>query len=367
MHNIGNHRNMRYILFLLLAVLFSCNNGKKDKEPEVKKNQLGAHKQTFVINSPIPGDTLKIGETLEISISVLDTAKKIDTINLYLNNNLIYSSSLNRFSVPLTQNKVGRGTLLVEVISGKNKKQKSNIDLFFLSDIEPKSIQYSIINEYPHSKDNFTEGLVYQNGFMFEGTGDWGKSALVKTNLKTGEVLESVFLPSNIFGEGIAILNNKIIQLTYKSQEGYVYRKEDFNLIKKFSYSFSPEGWGLTNNNENLIMSNGTDKLFVLDSTYYSMLKEIQICDNIEPIDSINELEYFEGIVYANIWMDNRIAKIEYNTGKVLGYIDMKEIVPTEYKNDKTNVLNGIAINPQNGNLFVTGKRWSKIYEIKLY
>lgn len=205
---------------------------------------------------------------------------------------------------------------------------------------------------------------------MLEGLQTWilnyAKEAIFVSDLKTGKVLRSTYLPADKFGEGIAILNNKITQLTYKSMEGYIYDQHSFSQIKKFNYSFYTEGWGITTDEKDFIMSNGTDKIYVLDSAYYSLIKEITVCDNKEPIDSLNELEYVHGFIYSNIWMSNKIAQIDYKTGKVLGYLDLTAIIPKKYRNHHSDVLNGIAYNDENNSFLITGKHWEKIYEIKI-
>lgn len=262
--------------------------------------------------------------------------------------------------------KVGNNVVTLQTFFKNGLVHKKSINLFLLSDIEPKNIKYYLLKSYPHLTENFTEGLVYYKGLLYESTGDWGKSAIFVLNLSAGEVIKTTFLPSDEFGEGIAILNNKITLLTYKSMQGYIYDQNSLNLIKKFKYPFNTEGWGLTTDEKDFIMSNGTDKLFVLDSAYYSVLREIDVCDNKEPVDSLNELEYFNGMIYANIWMKNKIAKIDFRTGKVLGYFDLTSLIPEKYRTHYSDVLNGIAYNSDNKSFFITGKHWDKIYEIRI-
>ncbi len=358
---------MKFTPLLLLVFLFSCKNDTPQiYQQNISDKYIKAKEIVFVVNNPVNNDTIRIGDVVDFSFSLEDTSKTIDYVKTYLNSVLIYSTTDLSFKLPLKQEKVGRGSLGVEIAFTDGTNQRKNVELFFLSDIIPKSIDFTLIDEYPHSTDNFTEGLIFNDGFIYEGAGDWGKSALYKTELESGKIIKAAYLSSNIFGEGISIIGNKIVQLTYKSQEGYVYNKEDFSLIKKFTYSFTSEGWGLTTDGKDLIMSNGTDKLLIMDSTYYSLINERQVCDNEERLDSINELEYVDGIIFANIWMNNKIAKIDYKSGKVLGYIDLSPIVPNGFKKNHENVLNGIAYNPKKKSLLVTGKRWDRIFEIRV-
>ena len=359
---------MKYLLVIIFLnfITLSCKHDNQNNHVKSEITKPTTKRDLFIVKLPINRDTCKLNKPLRFEIALNDTIEKFDSINLYVKGKLTHSFSELIFSFPLNPEKVGNNDIAIEVCFSNDIKQKKKLNLIFLSDITPKLIKYEIINIFPHSSENFTEGLVFHDNYIYEGTGDWGKSTLLKTDLKTGEILQSLSLSSDIFGEGITILNDKIIQLTYKSMEGYVYDKKSFRQILKFSYPIQIEGWGVTTDGKDLIMSNGTEKLFVLDSSYYSLFKEIQVCDNVELLDSLNELEFVNGMIYANIWMDNKIAQIEYKTGKVLGYIDLSEIVPVKYRNHSSNVLNGIALNSENGNLFVTGKRWTQLYEIKL-
>jgi len=359
---------MRYLIIILLFSIISCKNDKKTTEEGNigKKEDFKKIVDYFQIKSPITSDTFVINTQVDFKIVLKDSIKQIDSIQMFLNSKLLHSVKQTDFSAMITPEKVGRNNLSLKVFLNGGLSQRKSIDLFFLSDLKPKQIKYSLIKTYPHSIDNFTEGLVFKNGVLYESTGNFGESALFEIDLKNDKIIKSLWLSSDKFGEGITILNNKIIQLTYKSMEGYIYDINSFNRIRKFDYSFYTEGWGLTTDRTNLLMSNGTDKIFSLDSSYYSVLGEINVCDNKEAVDSLNELEYIDGLIYANIWMSNKIAQIDYQTGKVLGYIDLTAIIPVKYRNHHSNVLNGIAYNPENGHLLVTGKRWKHIYEIKL-
>lgn len=359
---------MRYLIILILLSIISCKNDKKtiDKGGIGKKEEAKRIVDYFEIKAPSRSDTIVCNALVDFKIALNDTSKKIDSIQVYLKGKLLHSDNQNNFSLTINPEKVGRNNLSLKVFLQGGLNQRKSINMFFLSDLKPKQIKYSLIKTYPHSINNFTEGLVFKDGLLYEGTGDWGNSLLIETELETGKISKSVALSSDKFGEGITILNNKIIQLTYKSNEGYIYDKSSFDRIGKFNYSFHTEGWGLTTDGTDLLMSNGTDKIFTIDSSYYSFLREIQVCDNKTPVDSLNELEYVDSLIYANIWMNNRIAQIDYHTGKVLGYIDLTAIIPVKYRNHQSDVLNGIAFNSENGHLLITGKRWEYIYEIRL-
>jgi len=222
---------------------------------------------------------------------------------------------------------------------------------------------YTIVNIYPHDTNAFTEGLVYSNGFLFESTGLNGESSLRRVDLTTGNILQEITLPSQYFGEGITIVNNTIIQLTWQSQIGFVYDKTTFALLRNFTYP--TEGWGLTFDGKHLIMSDGTDNLYFLDPTTFHRTGQIQVHDGNTSIVNINELEYINGDVYANIWLTNKIAIINPDTGQVKAWIDLTGL-PAENNSNPNAVLNGIAYDQQNNRLFITGKDWPNLYQIKL-
>jgi glutamine cyclotransferase len=224
---------------------------------------------------------------------------------------------------------------------------------------------YNIVNTYPHDSSAFTEGLTYSGGYLYESTGLNGESSLRRVDLTTGAVLQQVNLPSQYFGEGIAIVNNTIIQLTYQSHIGFVYDKNTFALLRNFSYS--TEGWGLTYDGKQLIMSDGTDYLTFLNPLTFQPTGQVQVHDGNTTIDNINELEYINGSVFANIWLTNNIAIINPATGQVTGWINLTGLPAAVAVNSNPNaVLNGIAYDQQNHRLFVTGKDWQSLYEINL-
>lgn len=224
---------------------------------------------------------------------------------------------------------------------------------------------YRVINTYPHDPDAYTQGLVFENGTLYEGTGLIGRSTLRRVDLKTGNVLQSRDLPSNVFGEGIAILNSRIFQLTWQSQIGYVYDRDSFELLGEFGYQ--TEGWGITHDGTHLIMSDGTATLRFWDPNTFAELGRIEVRDENGPVNRLNELEYIDGMIYANVWMTDRIAQIDPQTGRVLGWIDLTGLLsPEDRPIEGGGVLNGIAYDAASKRLFVTGKLWPKLFEIEL-
>ena len=221
---------------------------------------------------------------------------------------------------------------------------------------------YTIVNTYPHDEHAFTEGLVFDNGVLYESTGLYGSSSLRRVELETGKILQSYALPSDYFGEGITIFAGKIIQLTWQEHIGFVYDKQSFELLQNFSYP--TEGWGITSDGNRLIMSDGTSTLYFLDPLTFQKIGQVEVTDN-DPVEMLNELEYIHDKIYANIWQEEKIAIINPSTGQVEGWINLSGIQNSQ-KQNTINVLNGIAYDATGDRLFVTGKNWSALFEIKL-
>jgi len=222
---------------------------------------------------------------------------------------------------------------------------------------------YEVVNAYPHDTNAFTEGLVYENGFLYESTGLNGNSTLRKVELETGRPLQLHSLPNEFFGEGITIFGDRIIQLTWRPGRGFVYDKNSFDLLGEFTYP--TEGWGITTDGKSLIMSDGTANLYFLNPETFERIGQIEVHDASGPVVNLNELEYVHGDVYANVWHQDKIAIINIQTGQVKGWINLTGLYDASNA-DPENVLNGIAYDANSEKLFVTGKRWPQLFEIKL-
>ena len=221
---------------------------------------------------------------------------------------------------------------------------------------------FSVVNVYPHDTNAFTEGLVSENGFLYESTGLYGNSSLRRVDLETGKVLQVRTLQAQYFGEGITIVGDEIVQLTWQSHVGFVYDKATLSLLREFEYP--TEGWGLTYDGKRLIMSDGTSNLYFMDPVTFKRIGQV-VVHNTGPVTELNELEYIKGAVYANIWKQKKIAVINPQTGQVTAWIDLTGIQDSRNQNPN-NVLNGIAYDTNGDRLFVTGKMWPHIFEIKL-
>ena len=221
-----------------------------------------------------------------------------------------------------------------------------------------------VVATYPHDPGAYTQGLIIENGRMFEGTGKQGSSTLREVDLKTGKVTRSISLDEQYFGEGITILDGKIFQLTWKNHFCFIYDLKTFQYKEYFRYPY--EGWGLTNNGKELIVSDGSSVLRFIDPDSFKEVRKISVKDGTERIKNLNELEYVNGEIWANIWYEDRIARVSPENGRLLGWIDLSDIYPKSQREDLDQVLNGIAQDPDTKKIYVTGKNWPKLFEIEI-
>jgi glutamine cyclotransferase len=231
---------------------------------------------------------------------------------------------------------------------------------------EPTNISFQVLNIFPHDTASFTQGLIWHEGKLWEGTGWYSESKLLQTDYKTGKAIKSVKLPDNEFGEGITILNNKIYQLTWQEHKVYVYDLKTLKQEKVLDWPY--EGWGITTDGTGLIVSTGGSNIYWVDPTTFKITKTLGVSDNNGYVDSINELEWINGFIYANKYLTDYILKIDPASGQVVGKLNLTGLLQQSNQPivANTDVLNGIAYNPTSGTIFITGKRWPALYELKL-
>ena len=354
------------------AGLWACRSGKTSEKNSSVYNQTTiaaenkiSKKQKIILDTPKNNQTFQIGEAITVKYSKRPVSFVFDSCQLFFDNDPVASylkGENNLYIVTDTLNPGNHKISLIAYVNGKSTP-RSSVNVTLLSDITPQLLGYKIINIYPHDRKAYTQGLVYENGFLYEGTGLKGKSSLRKVNLQTGEPVASLNLPPDLFGEGICILDNRIIQLTWTSGLGFVYDKNSFRFLNKIRYN--TQGWGLTTDGTSLIMSDGSNHLYFIEPTYFSETSRIEVFDNKGAVNNLNELEYINGLVYANIYQTNKIAIIDPRTGKVIAYLNLSGLLKKKDRESTTDVLNGIAWDPASKNLFVTGKNWPKLFEIK--
>jgi glutamine cyclotransferase len=335
------------ISFLAILFLTSCNDDYKFTLDVTKKT---------TINSTI---TIILKEK---------NNKPVDKVQFFINGKEITSEG-NSLSINSADLGVGKHAVSsLAFYPGKTKKTNNSFEV--LADKAPAIYSYEIINSFPHDTKAYTQGLEYHNGFLYETTGRKGQSTLRKVELKTGKVLQKTDLDKDYFGEGMTILNNKIYWLTWQAKKGFVYDLTTFKQEREFNYNKSKEGWGLTNNGSELIKSDGTNKIWFLDTETLKEKRSIQVYTNKYALDNLNELELIDGKIYANKYQKNAIVIIDAKTGVVLGVANLsglkKEMEKTQKLVPEDEVLNGIAFDAENDRLYVTGKNWGKLFEIKL-
>ena len=301
---------------------------------------------------------------LEIIINIDDIQK----LELYYNDSVLqtWKNPKGKISFTLEAGLFGVGTRTLNLLSTL-KDGSSFVDnrmVRVLSDILPIKKSVQILGEFPHNPTSFTQGLAFFNGKLYEGTGDpgdQGKTIVAEVELNSGAILNSNGLQAGFFGEGITVMNDKIYQLTWKNQKCYVYDVNTLQLLTEFNYK--GEGWGLTHDGTSLIMSDGTERIVFRNPETFAIERTIEVYNNQGPINYLNELEYIDGKVYANVWTTAGVAVFDPKTGKVLEEIDGSELV--KLGRGAGEVLNGIAHNPATGKTYMTGKNWVKLFEVK--
>lgn len=315
--------------------------------------------------SPLNGSSFKSGAPIDINVTPKDN-DKIDSVQIFIDDKAVKTLTSAPFNYKwnTSGSKLGTKKISTAAYSGSNKDFKT-VNLTIISDIIPAVYTYSVERTYPHNKDFFTEGLFYDGNYLYESTGLKGKSSFMKIQIATGKIIKEAKLPPQYFGEGITMLNGKIYQLTWQSKVGFIYDAETFEKTGDFTYQ--TEGWGMTNNGKELIMTDGSNIIHFLDPSSLKENSSIAVYDDKSPVQNLNEIEYVEGDIYANIWKTTKILQIDASSGKVKAVIELAPLLEDEYKTNKNiDVMNGIAYNSKNKTLLITGKLWQHIYEIKI-
>jgi len=359
------------LIFLLLAVSFSFCSGGGNTERTVPP--ATAQPKISTLEEPAGALTLPLGTELNIRLSLPDTVA-LDSVQAFVGGALkqtlrefptLEKEGSVAFSLVPDGTSTGRSGLRVRLFFADGSSENQSRQLTFLSDVVPVQYSYQVVAEYPHDPGAYTQGLHYDEGVLYEGTGNYGTSSLRQVDLETGEVTRIRNLDQSLFGEGITVMGNRIYQLTYKSQVGFIYDKSSFEQIQKVYYQ-NREGWGLTHNGEELIMSDGTNVIYFLDPEMFTVNRQIEVFDHNGPANSLNELEFIQGKLWANRYYTDEIVIIDPGSGKVEGRINLKGILKTADRKPSTDVLNGIAWDPQGNRIFVTGKLWPKLFEIRI-
>lgn len=355
-------RNLKLFAFILLSIsIISCDDEKKDL------------KSFFSIDTSALKQVYELNEGVNLSIKN-DKNKTIDSIIYYINDKNIGSVKGNTpLQFSLENQKLGYQKVKALIyFEGNNVDVAANFTV--ASNVEPKLLKYKIINTYPHDIKAYTQGLEFHRDTLYEGTGNGegkgtgtrGISSLRKTDYKTGKVYKTVELAPKYFGEGITILNNKVYQLTWLNNEGYIYNADTFEKIKTFTYFKKMQGWGLANDGEKLYMSEGTEKIYILDPETLKEVDYLNVYTKHAKIEALNELEWIDGKIWANVYGRDAIAVIDPKHGAVEGIINLSDLKSKITQHPDVDVLNGIAYNPKTKTVLITGKNWDKTFEIVL-
>lgn len=269
----------------------------------------------------------------------------------------------NNGKLSLTAQKLGQKLLVAKVFYDDTSVEITK-KISLLAANPPTVYTYEIVNEFPHDKNAFTQGLEFKNDTLFESTGRLGQSTLRKVEYKTGEVLQEIALKDSEFGEGLTLIDNKVIQLTWQNKIGYVYSGKDLSKIESFSYGESKEGWGLCNDGNRIYKSDGTEKIWILNPETYIEEDHIETVTNKSIFNKANELEFVDGKIYANVWQKESMMIINATSGAIEGVVNFSGLKSKVEQHDALDVLNGIAYHPERGTFFVTGKNWSKLFEV---
>ena len=334
------------LLSLILILFFKCNSESQDN---------------FSLKIDSPNKKFKINDSVNLNI-INKNNLEIDSIHFFLNEIKI-DQTYTLKNIRTGENKIKAIVYHTEQETILNQK------IIIFSKSSPKLYSYKIINEFPHDQEAYTQGLEFDGDDLYESTGLNGKSSLRKISFKNGEIKKKIALNQSYFGEGLTIINNKIIQLTWKSKIGFVYDKTSMDLKNSFEYKESTEGWGLCNDGKFLYKSDGTNKIWKLDPNSYQELSYIEVYTNKLKLNKLNELEWVKGDIYANTYQFNKdvVVIINPSNGSVKGVIDFSGLKNKVNQHPNLNVLNGIAYNKKRNSLFVTGKNWNKIFEVLIF
>ena len=335
----------KYIIVICLSLsLINCGNNPNSQ------------KTGFSINTNTK--SILLGDSLNLSINN-PKQLKIDSIRYTLDGNSITSSEI------LNHVTLGLKTVTA-TISYEEKTETISKTIKIFNNKIPIIYNFEIVNTYPHDITSYTQGLEFYKGELFESTGQYKESKLRKVDFTTGEVLKNINLTDNYFGEGLTIINDKIYQLTWKANTGFVYDANTFEKLSSFNYGKSKEGWGIANDGEKLYKSDGTEKIWILNSENLIEESHIEVYTEKGKIPQLNELEWIDGKIFANIYQRNGVVIVDPKTGGVEGVINFEPLKKLVTQHPELDVLNGIAYHPERKTIFVTGKNWDKLFEVTI-
>lgn len=338
-------------VLLVSSVLWAC------------KDENSTNGVSFI--TPEIGSTAHANQELIVKLDFKND--KIDSV-VYMIDSTVIETRKDTSTVRINTSKLKLGNrLLTAKVYGEGKMEEATSNFVLFSSTEPEKFTYEVVQTFPHDTSSYTQGLEFHDGIFYESDGgkaDLGGSSLRKVEPATGKVLQKVDLSGDVFAEGLTVIGDKVIQLTWQNKFGYIYDKATFKQLGQFPYQTSQEGWGLAFDGKKIYKSDGSNMLWILNSENYNEEGYIEVYDKNGPVDSLNELEFIDGKLYANIYEKDIIVIIDPETGTITGEIDLTGIYPSD-RFQYGEVLNGIAYDPAGNRLFVTGKKWNKLFQIK--
>lgn len=348
---------------MLLMAFMGCGN-TSEKTTSPTSSEAASEVKLFSVSNPSDGTVVRAGEVVPFSIAPKSEKYPIDSARLFDGAILLAKFSKNEATWNTKDAKMGIRQLRIVAYSGKEVNSQS-VTLKVLPKEKPIRLNFRIKHIYPHDIGAYTQGLLVYKGDFLEGTGQLGESNLRQVQITTGKVLRQVFIPADMFGEGITILGDKIYELTWRSNVCFVYDLNTFKLINRFSYP--TEGWGITTIGNQLVMSDGSNILYYMDPEYFTEKSRIQVYDNEGPVHNLNELEYIDGYIWANVYTTDRVVKIDPKTGQVVADVFFSNLLKPSDRKENTDVLNGIAYDSTTHRMYITGKYWPKLFEVEVY
>lgn len=365
---------LKYILIapvlLLVTWTISCSGrpGKKGAETGaggISNSALPAAVRLIRMDLPAENAEFRLKDEVKVVLTPDGDNKTADSVKIYFDGKDVVTLKNGQLECIVPGSSLtttGRKAIKAVAYGNKNIQAITRFIIIY-SDTKPGKKGFNVVHTFPHDNGAFTQGLFYEGGVMYEGTGQEAGSSLREVEIETGKIRRQLNLDPSLFGEGITLYNGRIFQVTWQNKVGFIYDKSDFSLVNKIFYQ--TEGWGLTTIDKRIVMSDGSNVLYFYEPEMFNVVSRIEVYDNEKKVDQLNELEYINGEIWANIWQTDLIARIDPLTGKVNSYVDLGTLFPaSERINTGSDVLNGIAYDPAGKRIFVTGKRWPKLYEI---
>jgi glutamine cyclotransferase len=362
-YSMSFRKSLSFLLPVLAIFLGACSGIQQPDDasgnPNITKPSL------LRLKSPLANTALS-GRVVHIEAIADSSVNKPDSLVLFAENERIEAVSGGYLLCDHTIKSPRAGRLHLSVRAYKSGQLIDAVQtsVIVLAEKAPEEIAFTVVRTYPHDSLAYTQGLYYEKGWVYESTGQYHRSSLRKVKLATGEIDQSLNLSGETFGEGLAVFDNKILQITWKSKTGYIYEKESFREIRKVSYQ--TEGWGICYNDGTFYMSDGSEILYLMDRENFAEIGRLEVYDNKGAVKQLNELEYINGEIFANVYGEKYIVVIDPASGFVTGKLNLSRLIPSAYEGNLDKALNGIAWIPENGHLLVTGKDWPLMYELAI-